>query len=191
MSRGWRAAPRSLAPPAGEVHVWRGTLGAAAARLALRRILARYLDEEPAAIELRTGEHGKPALAEQPPKLRFNLSHSDGLALVAVSAEREVGVDVEAETDGRDFARLAEIGLGADVTAAVRAAPSTQRAATFYAAWVRHEALVKCAGTGLGAQPSKLPMSVLDLQVGRGHAAALAVAGDRVPPLRRFAMPPA
>lgn len=166
----------TIETPAGEVHLWQLEVDPAAARLALRQILARYLGGDPDGAELRAGEHGKPMLAERPPRLRFNLSHSAGLALVAVSAECEVGVDVELERGGRDFVRLAERSLGPQAHAAVRVAAPEDRAATFYAAWVRREAVVKCAGTGLGAPLPDLPMSVLGLEVATGHAAALAVA---------------
>jgi len=53
-----------------------------AARWALRGVLARYLECGPAEIELRLGERGKPLLADPGSALRFNLSHSDDLALV-------------------------------------------------------------------------------------------------------------
>lgn len=147
-----------------------------AARAGLRRVLARYLGEEPERIELVLERSGKPALAGRHPLIRFNLSHSGGLALVAVTAGREVGVDVEAKEDGRDFQRLAELGLEAEAAAAVRAAPPGARRDVFYAAWVRHEAAVKCAGSGLGSPLPERPISICDLDVGAGHAAAVAVA---------------
>lgn len=147
-----------------------------ASRWALRTLLSRYLDEDPAAIALASGEHGKPALAEAPERLAFNLSHSGDLAIVAVAAGREVGVDVEAIDPARDLVALARRGLDADSAASVRAAAPAQRARVFYEAWARHEALVKCLGTGLGAAPTAHPpVEVSLLEVGAGHAAALAV----------------
>jgi 4'-phosphopantetheinyl transferase len=135
-----------------------------ASRWALRRVLAAYLEVMPAAIPLEIGERGKPRLAGGG-RPRFNLSHSEGLALVAV-AEREVGVDVE------------------------RIRP--QRPAGFYAAWARHEARLKCLGTGFGdptlrssssGAQDRQPVAVEDLEVAPEYAAAVAVAGDEVGPL--------
>ena len=74
----------------GELHVWR----LAPAADALHRVLAVYLGEDPARIRLETGAQGKPRLADPQGQLRFNLSHSGEIALVAVSGEAEVGVDV-------------------------------------------------------------------------------------------------
>lgn len=141
-----------------QVHLWRARADRDGS--ALREVLARYLDEEPDAIELRAGEHGKPALADPSSPLRFNLSHSGDLALVAVTQGREVGVDIQKIKPRRNVA--------------------------FYKAWARREAIVKCAGTGLLAPPPPGPMAVQALDVASGFAAALAVAGGEVPSLRLF-----
>jgi phosphopantetheinyl transferase len=134
-----------------------------AARWALRAVLGRYLELEPVEVELRLASRGKPMLASPGPPLRFNLSHSRDLALVALAREREVGVDVE------------RIG---------------KRPAAFYVEWTRHEATVKCHGTGLRRPMPDLPVAVANLDAGPGFAAAVAVAGDVVPPLRHFILEP-
>jgi phosphopantetheinyl transferase len=162
----------ALAPGAGEVHVW-----STREDDPLPRVLARYLDREPGEIELQYGEHGKPHLAGRSPALRFNLSHSRGLTLIAVAADREVGVDVERIAPGRDFERLAERWLGDEAVTRLRESADNERAGAFYAAWTRHEAVAKCLGTGLARPlPAAPPASVHELDVGGGHAAALAVA---------------
>ncbi|MGC1853430.1 MAG: hypothetical protein WA687_13430, partial [Solirubrobacterales bacterium] len=94
-----------------EVHVWHGELDRAASHRALRRVLAHYLDADPGEIELRTGEYGKPALADPGAPLRFNLSHSSGAALIAVACGREVGIDIERIRPRHDLLRLAERAL--------------------------------------------------------------------------------
>ena len=163
-----------------------------AARLGLRRVLSHYLEVDPAGIELRLGSYGKPALADPEAALRFNLSHSGNLALIAVTRGLEVGIDVEERRNDRDFQRLVEIGLGGSDAAAVRHAPLGSRAGAFYAAWVRREAASKCLGTGLGRPlPAAAPISVRGLDAGAGHAAALAVAAPAVPPVRWRNLTPA
>jgi 4'-phosphopantetheinyl transferase len=162
-----------------------------AARVALRRVLARYLVRDPARIELRLGAHGKPALADPAAELRFNLSHSGGFALVAVTPDCEVGIDVEERRAGRDFVRLAEIGLEEPAAAAVREAAPARREAAFYAEWVRREAIAKCLGVGLGAALPGRAVSVVEVSAGGHHAAALAVAAGSAPTIRRFLLPQA
>jgi 4'-phosphopantetheinyl transferase len=169
-----RSAPPALL--ADEVHVVRLPSGdREEAGRALRDVLAAYLEASPEAVRLMTGEHGKPELAGG--ELHFNLSHSGGVGLVAVSRERAVGVDVERIDARRDVLVLAERALGAEGAAAVRAAPDADRAAVFHRAWARREAVAKCAGTGLSAPPPDAPRQVIDLDVGEDYAAALAVAG--------------
>ena len=160
-----------------------------AARLALRQVLSSYVGEAPERIELRLSRRGKPALADPAAALRFNLSHSGALALIAVTQRREVGIDLEQRQADRDFLRLAEVGLDAGAATAVRDASPERRAAAFYAAWVRHEAAAKCLGTGLGLPlPAAPPVSVCGLEVGSEHAAALAVAGTVRPLVRRHSL---
>jgi 4'-phosphopantetheinyl transferase len=153
----------------------------AASRWALRRVLAVYLGADPVAIELGSGKQGKPRLARAD-GLEFNLSHSGGIALVAV-AERPVGVDVELIRPGRNLRALAERALPARDVDAVNAATEIERPAIFYAAWARHEARLKCAGAGLGGSPAAAPIAVEGLECGPGHAAAVAVAGTEIGPV--------
>jgi 4'-phosphopantetheinyl transferase len=196
MSAEWPRGPDRPKVPIDEVHVWRADLGPVAARevrsagrTALRRVLGRYLDREPAAIELAGGEHGKPALAGERPPLRFNLSHSGRLALIAVTAEREVGVDVELADGQRDVMRLAEAGLAPEEAAAVRSAPRSARAVAFYSAWVRKEAVAKSLGVGIGMPLPPTPVSVSMLDVDEDYSAALAIDGRRPLPIRRYSLP--
>lgn len=153
-----------------------------ASRWALRRTLEQYLDEPAAAIAFAAGERGKPRLATAGGP-RFNLSHSAGLALVAV-ADREVGIDLEAICPGRDLLALAERALPPEDAAAVGAADPAERPAIFYPAWARHEARLKCLGVGLRATPPRAQVAVEDVDVVPGYAAAVAVAGDEVGPIR-------
>src|SRR5437588_12301918 len=60
-------------------------------RGSLREALGRATGRAPGEIEFRYAPHGKPFIEGGP---RFNISHSGGLALIALS-DVEVGVDVE------------------------------------------------------------------------------------------------
>jgi 4'-phosphopantetheinyl transferase len=167
----------------GEAHVWRAVLWTVPASLTLRRVLALYLGEEPEGIRLERGEHGKPRLAADPGRLAFNLSHSGDLALVAVAADREVGVDVERVKPERDLVALAERALAPEAAAVVREAAEPERARLFYELWTRHEARLKCLGIGLAARPAwpPPPVAVENLPIDPGFAAALAVSGEGIP----------
>jgi len=140
-----RSAPPALL--ADEVHVVRLPLGdREEAGRALRDVLAAYLETSPEAIRILEGAHGKPELAGG--ELNFNLSHSGGAGLVAVSRERAVGVDVERIDSRRDALALAERALGAEGAAAVQAAPVSDRTAVFHRAWFRREGRGEMRGHG-------------------------------------------
>lgn len=160
-----------------------------AARWALREVLGRELGEEPGAVALRAGPHGKPELARS--ALRFNLSHSGELALIAIARGREVGIDVEQVKPRRNLLSLARRALPAEQAARIAALPPDERLDAFHADWTRREAVAKCHGTGLWAPAPDAPVAVADLDVGPGYAAAVAVAGETMPPLRRFTIEPA
>lgn len=122
MAAAWEPGPASPPHPLGEVHLWRGEGRREAARAALAEVLSRYLGLEPAEIELERGEHGKPALPGDPPPLEFNLSHSAGLVLIAVTAGRPVGVDVRRRRSRQGAARHAAVDVGPGFAAAVAVA---------------------------------------------------------------------
>ena len=162
-----------------------------AARWGLREVLARYLGEDPIAIELSEDEHGKPRLSMEPPPLHFNLSHSEAFALLAVG-DREVGVDVERIEPERDFVALAEQALPPEDTAAVREATEADRAAIFYERWTHHEARLKCLGLGLATPPPLDPpaVTVATLAVDPHYAAAVAAIGSESPQLHPWTFGP-
>ncbi|MFJ9005172.1 4'-phosphopantetheinyl transferase family protein [Streptomyces canus] len=169
---------------------------------ALRLILAGCLDVPPEELRLRRGRHGKPRLAGSS-DVRFNLSHSGELALVAVTRHQEVGVDVDRLRPGLPVEPFAERFFPAsDARFVAAAAGPTERAERFLRLWTRKEAVVKAAGArlaqGLGLtvltdadtdadvvrDPSgQIPgtWSVCDLPVPDGCLAALAVAGPTAP----------
>jgi 4'-phosphopantetheinyl transferase len=149
----------------------------------LRTLLGRYLDRVPRELCFVLGPHGKPMLEISRPDdldLRFNLSHSGTLALYAVTAGREVGIDVETARRQIDEVAVAARVLGrAHARRLARLDLDPQaRTREFLRAWVSHEAAVKCRGTGL-ATPSQGHLAAelwtAELDVGPQAAAAVAV----------------
>lgn len=119
-----------------------------AAHVSLRDILASYLDDDPAALELMPGHNGKPQLrGRNVARLRFNLTHSHGLSLVAVARRREVGIDVEKVRPIADALEIAERFFALRECASLQQAEDTSRA--FLRGWTRKEAYVKAIGDGL------------------------------------------
>jgi 4'-phosphopantetheinyl transferase len=113
-------------------------------RGALRTILGRYLSADPIALRFATGTAGKPRL-DPSSSLKFNVSHSGEMALVAVTREADVGVDIE-----QIKARVRQEGVAQRVfTVAEREAIESEE--DFYRHWVAKEAFVKATGRGIAS----------------------------------------
>jgi 4'-phosphopantetheinyl transferase len=158
----------------------------ARSRGVLRALLGRYLNRDPRTLHFVLGPHGKPALLPEGPApivdLRFNLSHSGTLALYAVTAGRDVGIDVETAHRQIDEVAVAARVLGRNQARRLAHLDLDPQARTreFLRAWVAHEAAVKCRGTGLatrsqGSIAAELWTAELDL--GPQAVATVAVAG--------------
>jgi 4'-phosphopantetheinyl transferase len=141
-----------------------------AARGGLRDILSRYTGSAPQSLHFSYSEYGKPSLVGETGGefARFNVSHSDGLALYAVTAGREVGIDLERVRE--DFASLdiAERFFSRREVAALRALPPTVRTPAFFDCWTRKEAYIKARGEGLSR-----PLHLFTVSLAPGQPAAL------------------
>lgn len=124
-----------------------------ASHAALRDVLARHLGCEPLSLRFAAGPHGKPRIAD-PTRPHFNLSHSQGGALIALSAGPEVGVDLEAARDLDDAAVLAaRVFTPAEQEEWLRT-PEPLRSRAFLSGWTRKEACLKAIGSGLSVEPA-------------------------------------
>jgi 4'-phosphopantetheinyl transferase len=126
----------------------------------LRMLLSRYLGRAHDKQEFVTTGKGKPGLPSG--KLRFNLSHSHGCALIAVSSGVEVGVDIELVKHKEALDGLAQRFYAGAECAWLSSAESQQEYLDrFYHVWVCKEAYLKALGLGLAV--SLKSFSVIDL----------------------------
>jgi 4'-phosphopantetheinyl transferase len=196
--------------PADEVHVWRvdlaeqtdagglETLSAAeraradrfhfpddrdrfvASHVALRAILASYVEVAPAALSFGESAHGKPFVAapDAGRALRFSLSHSGDIAVVAVSRGRDVGVDVERVRPLDDLEGFSARYFSPAERDALGHVPSADRLCAFFEIWTLKEAYLKACGEGL-----QRALDAFDVTVGDAPPRLLAVRdrpGDEV-----------
>ena len=140
-----------------------------AARGLLRAILSRYLNLRPDDLSFGYSAHGKPFLASAPGgDLRFNVSHSHGLALFAFARERDLGIDVEQMRPEVAGQRIAERFFSAAEVAALRELPAEQQREAFFNCWTRKEAYIKARGEGLS-----LSLDQFDVSLAPGQPPAL------------------
>jgi 4'-phosphopantetheinyl transferase len=136
---------------AGRFHFEKDRIHFTRCRRALRRILADYLAIAASEICFEYPTSGKPQLAadQNPRALQFNVSHSADIALIAVSSEHRLGVDVERIRADLDVDALAERFFSLRERAGLRALPDHLRVSGFFACWTRKEAFLKATGDGL------------------------------------------
>jgi 4'-phosphopantetheinyl transferase len=126
-----------------------------ACRAGLRTILGEMAGIPPLEVPLVFSEFGKPGLAPPYDALHFNLSHCPGLALVALSHDGPVGIDLEPQSRAeslleceRSFCHPQEIS---DLPTR-----EDERASTLLRIWTHKEAVLKAMGTGLSHPPEKV-----------------------------------
>ena len=175
------------------------------ARALLRIILGCYLCRDPRELRFRYGPRGKPFLVEEGGvsgvKIRFNLSHSDGLALLAVTRGAHIGVDIERIRPDLAYERIVDRFFSSQEVASLRTLPRNDvRRKAFFACWTRKEAYIKAIGEGLSCPLDRFAVSLIpskpagllhvdgnreaharwslcELDAGPCYAAALAVEG--------------
>ena len=180
-----------------------------ATRGLLRRLLGRYLGLDPCRLRFGYGPRGKPFLAGED-ELRFNVSHSGGLALLAFARGREVGVDVERERPVPEAEDIARRYFSPREEAELRRLREGEWTAAFFRCWTRKEAFIKATGDGLSrsldafdvtlapGEPARLlrvegePEAarrfwIEDVSPAPGFAGALAVEGSQARVVRRSA----
>jgi 4'-phosphopantetheinyl transferase len=155
---------------AGRYHFPRDRGAFIAARGMLRGILGRYLGRAPETVRFEYGPHGKPRLPREDgqQRLRFNLTHSHGLALCAVAEGRELGIDIEHHRPELADAAIAERFFSAREVSTLRSLPPALQQPAFFACWTRKEAYLKAAGGGL-----TIPLNRVEVTLAPGEPAAL------------------
>lgn len=140
------------------------------ARGILRSILSHYIRVRPEELRFRYSRYGKPALdvTHGAVPLRFNVSHSAGLALYAIALEREVGVDVEEVRSNVPFAQIAAGTFSPAENVAFCMLPAHMQPLGFFNCWTRKEAYIKARGMGLS-----LPLDQFDVSLTPGEPALL------------------
>jgi 4'-phosphopantetheinyl transferase len=170
-------------------------------RSLLREVLGRYLAKPPHEIAFTTGVHGKPFLStavhKNPP--HFNLSHSGNVFLLAIAADREVGIDVEEMNSDIPFPEIARLTFTPREQGELFALPDYQQRPFFYRIWTRKEAYLKACGAGFSnpgaietprspvsssAPHGQEPWHIREITVPNTCCASLAVKG--APPLIRY-----
>jgi 4'-phosphopantetheinyl transferase len=228
---GWRSPVGSYTLAEDEVHVWRATFDWPVTPLdrilspeererarrfrfdlhrkyfligrgLLRTLLSRYLGIQPGSLLFDYTPFGKPTLASPAESLRFNVSHSGDLLLIAVTLNRAVGVDIEQIHRDRAVAEIVEHFFSPNERSTLASLPDHVRHDAFFNCWTRKEAYIKAKGAGLSLPLDQFEVTFLsgdpaellatqpdaaeagrwrlrELDVADGYKAAIAVEGSQ------------
>lgn len=122
----------------------------------LRTVLSSYLNLSPENLKFSYGSFGKPFLSDESTRLKFNLSHSSELTLIAVNRNDEIGIDLEFVKDIDDRTELAKnLFTDNEIELLNNAHDSNE---VFFQIWTRKEAIIKAVGKGLS-----LPLNLIDV----------------------------
>lgn len=161
-------------------------------RTILRELLAQAIDRDPASIAFRYGAHGKPELDG----VHFNVSHSDRLAVIAISRDAPIGIDIEQIDRSKEVLSLARTAFSTAECDELRTMNAQDQIDAFFRGWARKEAYLKLLGTGFSLASDSFTVSLApepltfvgdvslrDLDVHSGFACAIATNGDSSSPL--------
>ena len=146
-----------------------------AARGILRTILSSYLCISPERLRFVYSDYAKPSLAPEfaHHDIQFNLSHSAGLALYAVTYRYDVGIDVEHIRTNFEHEEIAQRFFSPREVAILNTVSPHLKPLAFFNCWTRKEAYIKAQGQGLS-----LPLDRFDVSFAPGEPAQLLLSLD-------------
>jgi 4'-phosphopantetheinyl transferase len=117
-------------------------------RAALRHLLGQAVGVPPGELAFSSGAYGKPFLTGSR-NIQFNVSHSGSLALVGISAERPIGVDIELMREKVDELALARDFFCEREHRYLATLAGDAQLEAFYKIWTCKEAVLKAFGVGI------------------------------------------
>ncbi len=152
---------------AGRFHFDRDRQIYIAAHGICRGLLTYCFGKAPESWRFMVADHGKPELVWQPgdPRIRVNISHTRGMAAVALTVESDIGVDVEWRQRDPEVEQLAKRMFAASECQLVLSAPENEKRDRFLAFWTLKEAYVKAIGKGLSQPLDAFSFSLDTLEI--------------------------
>ncbi len=128
----------------------------------LRQVLTKMAGLDIAGVEFDYCEHGKPSLAGHAggENVAFNVSHSHGVVLVALTLGGRLGVDLEKIRPKLEWRSLAQHYFSAVEVRALDGYPGATGLKAFFTCWTRKEAFVKALGGGLSYGLKEFDVSI-------------------------------
>ena len=116
----------------------------------LRILLSRYMRVSPAQLHFETQDQGKPFLMTSSSfPIQFNVAHTKGIALIALTTQHAVGIDVEWIDRKIQDSDIAKRYFSPGESRYLASLDSTLRTQQFFWYWTGKEAYLKMLGKGI------------------------------------------
>jgi 4'-phosphopantetheinyl transferase len=128
----------------------------------MRKVLSGYCRTSPDQLQFAAEKFGKPVLKDERSSfsVHFNLSHSRNLAVLAVSRDNPVGVDIEYRRTISDMECVARRFFSKHEYDQWKRLSRQHQNEAFYRCWTRKEAIIKNSGMGLSARLDTFDVSL-------------------------------
>ena len=121
-------------------------------RTLVRTVLARYAPIAPREWIFRMNQYGRPYVANDcrdARRVAFNVTHTDGLILLAVGRDIAIGIDAENVRRHESCLAIADRCFAPEEVAVLRSLPKSMQLMRFLEYWTLKEAYIKARGMGL------------------------------------------
>lgn len=121
-------------------------------RTLVRTVLSRYAPIEPAQWRFQADRYGRPQILnteEAARALSFNIAHTRGVVLLAVTAVAALGVDVESVRERTSGLEIAARYFATSELAQLQRLPPAEQQQRFIHFWTLKESYIKARGMGL------------------------------------------
>lgn len=143
-----------------EIHIWRISQETKNNTYSFcREILSKYISKNPNEILFTRTKWGKPELQDNQ-GIFFNLSHTEGLTVLAVAGFPGIGIDIEKILPIENKTGLAKDFFSTIEFQQIEQTPSETREPVFYDYWTRKESVVKAQGKGLSTNLQSFSVSL-------------------------------
>ena len=130
-------------------------------RAFIRSTLSHYSDMAPQEWRFSKGEKDKPEIINPPLPLRFNLSHTEGMVICAITLENDIGCDVEYIGRDNDVLAIADRYFSPQETRELFSLPENAQRDRFFDYWTLKESYIKAWGLGLAIPLDDFSFTIL------------------------------
>lgn len=123
----------------------------------VRQVLSAYLNTSASEIEINYAKFGKPFINGN--ELYFSYTYRSNMALLAISRQSEIGIDIEKMRQLQDVNTFCEFSFSIEEREILDGCTEEAFQETLFTFWTFKEAVIKALGVGLNADLTQINLS--------------------------------